>query len=355
MTEPEGTASLGVVPEVWLRVADVLSSMLLIRRFEERLISLYQDGKFAGHYHLSIGQEATATAVAAHRRDGDSLHTTHRNHGHLLACGADPGRMFAEIFGRESGYNHGRGGTLHLASAALGVPFTSAMVGGGVLHAVGAAYAAKKRKSGAVAIAFFGDGTFEEGALYEAFNLAALWQLPVLFVCENNGVSLSDRHAGDFPSAALAIRRLTLAPEAFGLPVVSVDGIDVDAVDQHVRRMLEPMRAGGGPAFIEVRTERWPGSRPIWPELPGGPWRTDWLTGIERPPAIAEWTRDADALQSFARAATARRLLSVGDVVAMDRQICTRIDAAVESALASPFPAAETATAYVFAGPATSI
>ena len=181
MTEPEGTASLGVVPEVWLRAADVLSSMLLIRRFEERLISLYHDGKFAGHYHLSIGQEAAATAVAAHRRDGDSLHTTHRNHGHLLACGADPGRMFAEIFGREGGYNHGRGGTLHLASADLGVRFTSAMVGGGVLHAVGAAYAAKKRKSGAVAIAFFGDGTFEEGALYEAFNLAALWQLPRSF------------------------------------------------------------------------------------------------------------------------------------------------------------------------------
>ncbi|MDQ1484430.1 MAG: acetoin:2,6-dichlorophenolindophenol oxidoreductase subunit alpha, partial [Actinomycetota bacterium] len=210
------------VPAVWQRAASILSTMLLIRRFEERLVDLHNVGAFTGHYHLCIGQEATAIAVTAHLRREDALHTTHRNHGHLLARGADAGRMFAEILGRADGYNGGRGGTLHLASGELGIAFTSAMVGGGVLHALGTAYAAKRRQSGAVAVAFFGDGTFEEGALYEAFNLAALWRLPVLFVCENNGLLLEDRQAGDFPSAALAIGTLPAAAEAFGIPAVTL-------------------------------------------------------------------------------------------------------------------------------------
>lgn len=323
--------------------------MLLIRRFEERLINLHEASAFAGHYHLCIGQEATAIAVTAHLRRDDSLHTTHRNHGHLLARGADPARMFAEILGRADGYNGGRGGTLHLASRELGVSFTSAMVGGGVLHALGTAYAAKRRESGAVAVAFFGDGTFEEGAVYEAFNLAALWRLPLLFVCENNGLPVDDRQAGDFPSAALAVRALPVAAEAFGIPAVSLDGTNLLAMDEHVRATLATMRDGGGPAFIEARTVRWPGSRPIWPVLPGGSLQIDWLAGADPAPEIASWFNASDPILVFARSAAARDAVSTTELHEIDEQVLRRIDAAVVNALASPPPDAATATDHVFA------
>src|SRR3984893_114091 len=164
----------------------LIETMLVIRRFEESLLRLSAEKHFTGHYHLYIGQEATGAAVMSVLEPRDRLNTTHRNHGHVLARGADPGRAMAEILGRATGLNGGRGGTLHLTAPDLGFLSTSGIVGGCISLGVGGGYACKQKKDGSVCASFFGDGALEEGVSFEALNIAALWKLPVLFVCENN-------------------------------------------------------------------------------------------------------------------------------------------------------------------------
>jgi len=160
--------------------------MLTMRRFEEALILATKSGVSVGHFHVYIGQECTGAPALSLLRPDDTIFTTHRNHGHVLARGADPGRVLAEIMGRATGYNSGKGGTLHITARELGVLPTSAVVGGVVPLATGAAFAAKQKGSDAVCMCFFGDGALEEGAFYEAINLASLWTLPVIYLCENN-------------------------------------------------------------------------------------------------------------------------------------------------------------------------
>src|SRR5262247_1169025 len=165
----------------------LLDRMLLIRRFEEAVLRLSNEKQFIGHYHLYIGQEATGVAVMSLLDARDRVATTHRNHGHVLARGADPGRAMAEILGRTTGLNGGRGGTLHLSEPDLGFLSTSGIVGGCVGLATGGAYAQKRRGKGGVSVAFFGDGSLEEGISFECMSIAVLWKLPVVFLCENNG------------------------------------------------------------------------------------------------------------------------------------------------------------------------
>lgn len=230
---------------LWLR------RMLQVRRFEEQLILLYDAGEVAGHYHVCIGQEGTAVGVLAHAGPDDVVYTTHRNHGHLLLRGADPERLFAEILGRATGYSRGRSGTLHLSAPELGVPWSSALVGGNVPQAIGAAYALARLRPGSIVVCFFGDGTFEEGAVFEALNTAAVLALPILFVCENNGFAATTRttalSAGDGPSARA---------RSLGIETVDVDGNDVRQVDETAARLVAAIRAGGGPRFLHVRTYR---------------------------------------------------------------------------------------------------
>jgi TPP-dependent pyruvate/acetoin dehydrogenase alpha subunit len=164
----------------------IFERMLLIRRFEEAVLCLSNEKQFVGHYHLYIGQEATGAAIMPLLDARDRIATTHRNHGHVLARGADPGRALAEILGRATGLNGGRGGTLHLSAPDLGFISTSGIVGGCISLGVGGGYACRQRGDGAVSAVFFGDGALEEGVSFEALNIASLWRLPVLFVCENN-------------------------------------------------------------------------------------------------------------------------------------------------------------------------
>jgi 2-oxoisovalerate dehydrogenase E1 component len=224
--------------------------MLLIRLTEERIAVLYSQGAVPGFVHLSVGQEAVAVGALFRARADDVITSTHRGHGHVLAKGLDPFGMFAELMGRVTGTCRGRGGSMHVADPALGIFGANGIVGAGLPIATGAAHALRVRGSGAVAIAFFGDGAVATGAFHESVNLAALWRLPIVYLCENNGFSefsrTSDQHA-----VALSDRAA-----GYGLPFRRVDGNDVEAVEAALSTVFDEVRAGGGPQFVEAVTLR---------------------------------------------------------------------------------------------------
>jgi TPP-dependent pyruvate/acetoin dehydrogenase alpha subunit len=327
----------------------LLRSMLRIRRFEERLIRLHQEGLFPGHYHVYIGQEATAVAVCSALRDGDLIFSTWRNHGHLLARGADPKRMMAEILGRASGYCGGKAGTLHLAAKEVGIPATSALVGGNIPLAVGAALALKYRRTGGIVVAFFGDGALEEGAFYEGMLLAALWKVPTLLVCENNSVPPHLRARGQYPSSVHPARQLVDVPSSFSIAAQVVDGTDLEQLIPFMEEQVRAVRAGE-PRFVEVRTTRWPGSVPLWPELVGGETELGWAFG-ERPESeeYADWVELSDPVIRFLRRLWEKGLVTRERAERVDREVRSEIEEAVQFALASPFPEADAALAGVFA------
>ena len=337
------------------RKRDILERMLVIRRFEEGLVELWQAKAFRSHYHLYIGQEATAAAVMECLRPDDRMATTHRNHGHVLARGADPGRAFAEILGRETGLNGGRAGTLHMSAPALGFLHTSALVGGSTGLAVGAGYALKQAGEGAVSVAFFGDASLEEGITFEAMNIAALWSLPVVFMCENNGAGAIGSKDGGFPASEIAATELTSIPATLGIPAAVVDGRDVQAVYDAVGGAVEKCRDSGGPSFIEAVTTRWAGSAPMWPELPAGTteigraWDSDNL-----PAAHADWFENQDPILVFARDLASAGELSQDDITHLDGEVTARIDAARQMAVDSAMPAPDSALTgtLILGGPA---
>lgn len=226
-------------------------TMARIRAFELAGRRLQRENRLAGTLHLSIGQEASAAGVCGELRLDDRLTTTHRGHGHCLAKGADPGRMFAELFGRAAGYCRGRSGSMHIADTATGNLGANAIVGGGVPIAVGAALAAQVRAEDWVAVTFFGEGALGEGVIHESFNLAALWRLPVVFVCENN------RYAELSPMEdVLAVSRIAELAVPFGFPGVPVDGNDVVAVAAAAQAAVARARAGEGPTLLALDTYR---------------------------------------------------------------------------------------------------
>lgn len=228
--------------------------MLLIRAFEQKASALYREGSLPGFIHLSIGQEACAAGACAALEPGDWITSTHRGHGHCLAKGADPARMMAELFARVDGYSKGRGGSMHIADVARGVLGANGIVGQSVPLAVGAAWSAQVKKTGSVALAFFGEGASSAGAVHEAMNMAALWKLPVVFFCEANGYAELSPYEVHVPIESVATRAA-----AYGFPGMLVDGNDVAAVYDAVRRAAARARAGEGPSLIEARTLRWHG------------------------------------------------------------------------------------------------
>ena len=326
---------------------DRFAAMLLTRRFEERLIGLKAEGGFPGHYHVYIGQEATGVGVCGHLTPEDVVFTNHRNHGHLLARGADPARMYAEILGRRDGYSKGKAGSFHLAVPELGIPYTSAAVGGNVPLATGAALAAQRQRPGTIVVCFIGDGVLEQGAFYEAINIASLWRLPILYVCENNGMGTVTgiERARTSPSASLALPALTQAPEAFQITSQVVDGRDVDATSVAAEQAIEQVRAGAGPRFIEARTNRWPGNRGTWPALVGGPTSfpeagPSVLTGTQGAGGADQgtWAEKSDPLRTAFRRGVGDGRLTSADVARLDAEILTRIDDAVTWARSRQHP-----------------
>jgi acetoin:2,6-dichlorophenolindophenol oxidoreductase subunit alpha len=233
---------------------DLLGRMLLIRRLDERLLGLQQEKLVPGHTSPYVGQEAIAVGVAAELRSGDVVASHHRPTGHALAAGLDPGQLLAELMGREGGYCRGKAGKHQISSLAHGFLGANGVVGGGIPIAVGAALGLKLRKTDHVAVAYFGDGATNTGAFHEALNLAAVWNLPLLLVCENNGYAFSTRQQDH-----QRIRDIAERAAAYGMPGQVVDGNDIDAVREAVRPAVARARAGEGPTLLDMKTHRWYG------------------------------------------------------------------------------------------------
>jgi len=328
----------------------MLGRMLDIRRFEEAVYELHEEGAFSGHYHLYTGQEATGVAALDALDDSDPVFTTHRNHGHLIARGADPNAAMAEILGRAGGLQGGRGGTFHLADPDLAVPHTSALVGGCVPLAAGAAWAQRQAGKGGAAMALFGDGSLEEGVVFETLSIAKSWSLPVIFVCENNTPGAIGRAAGGSNSSRLSTDRMANIADALGIPGETIDGGDVSVVRAAVSAAREKCRKGGGPSFIEAATVGWRGNQGQYPNLVTG--RTDvamaWDTS-RIPNENAEWFREVDPILRTARAAIEAGALGAEEIAAMDEVASKRMEDALAFAKASPQPDPATVLDHVLA------
>ena len=301
--------------------------MWLIRGFEERVSALYRDGEVPGFVHLSTGQEASAVGACWPLGPADIITSTHRGHGHCLAKGLDPTGMFAELMGKEAGTNRGRGGSMHIADPNLGIFGANGIVAAGLPIAVGAATAAQIRGDGRVAVAFFGDGAVAQGAFHEAVNLAAVWQLPVIFFCENNG------YAEFSPASSQHRAPLERRAAGYGVDYIAVDGNDVRATATAMNETVAAVRAGRGPAIIEAATYRWHG------HYEGDPQR------YRSPEEVQDWAgRDPLLLH-------ARRLEAAGisdeTVKSLEASVDEELDRAVEAARRLPGPAPATLTRFV--------
>jgi 2-oxoisovalerate dehydrogenase E1 component len=308
-------------------LVEMYRRMLVIRGFEERVSALYRDGEVPGFVHLSTGQEAAAVGACWPLRPSDVITSTHRGHGHCLAKGLDPLGMFAELMGRDRGTNRGRGGSMHIADPRLGIFGANGIVAAGVPIAVGAAAASQLRADGNISVAFFGDGAPAQGAFHEAMNLAAVWQLPVVFFCENNGYA-EFSHASTQHGASLERR----AP-GYGIPYVAVDGNDVVATATAMEEVVASVRNGRGPAVVEATTFRWHG------HYEGDPER--YRTAEE----VQKWKTRDPILIHEAR----MRQAGVGDdeLKALESSVTDDLDAAVEEARQMAVPGPATATEFV--------
>jgi len=306
------------------------TQMRRIRTFEDRVGELYLRGASAGSMlHLSIGEESAAVGVSAAMRDGDTFTTHHRGHGIFLARGADPNRMMAEIGGKETGYCRGKGGSMHIADMGLGHLGANAIVGGGIPAVVGAAMVAKRRGTGAVSIAFFGDGAMQQGILYESMNMAALWDLPAVFVCINNQWGMGTRI-----DQATKSTRLHERARAFGLNAETVDGLDVLDVAEAAGRIVDGARTGT-PGFLAVDCYRFFGHG----RKDKSPYRSEdeEAEGRARDPVEHARRRLADSG------------VSGEDLDAIDARIAAEMDATIDFTVESGEPALDTMFRDVFA------
>jgi len=236
------------------QVNNMYETMLKIRKFETRAKDLFAEGKVGGFVHLYIGEEAVATGACANLRDDDYITSTHRGHGHIIAKGGDLKYMMAELFQKETGYCKGKGGSMHIADATKGILGANGIVGAGHNIAVGAGLAIQYKKTDQVCVCFFGDASTNQSTFHEALNLASVWKLPVIFVCENNGYGISVSQARH-----QAITDVSVRASAYNMPGVTVDGNDVFAVYEAVGEAVSKARKGQGPTLIECKTYRWRG------------------------------------------------------------------------------------------------
>ncbi|WP_301408687.1 thiamine pyrophosphate-dependent dehydrogenase E1 component subunit alpha [Pseudomonas aeruginosa] len=295
--------------------------MRTIRAFEERLHVEFATGEIPGFVHLYAGEEASAAGVMAHLRDDDCIASTHRGHGHCIAKGVDVHGMMAEIYGKKTGVCQGKGGSMHIADLEKGMLGANGIVGAGAPLAAGAALAAKLKGSDAVAVAFFGDGGSNEGAVFEAMNLAAVWNLPCLFVAENNGYA--EATAANW---SVACDHIADRAAGFGMPGVTVDGFDLFAVHEAAGAAIERARAGEGPSLIEVKLTRYYGH-----------FEGDAQT-YRDPDEVKHYRETRDCLKQFRERTCHAGLLSASDLDAIDAEVEARIEDAVQRAKNDPKP-----------------
>lgn len=295
--------------------------MTLIREFEERLKWLVETGVPVGAVHYYTGQEACAAGVCAALEPADWIASTHRGHGHCIAKGVEVHRMMAELYGKATGTNRGKGGSMHITDIRVGMLGVNPIVGMGVTHAVGAGLSAKVRRTRQVAAAFFGEGAAGIGAVHEAMNLAAIWKLPVVFVCENNGYSQSTP-----VEYAAAVPNIADRAPAYGMPGVIVDGQDVLAVWEVTEAAVSRARAGQGPSLIECKTYRYYGHHQ-------GDDTSRYRTKEEENSA-----RERDCIKQFRERMLRGRFLGEEELAAIDAKNRKKIDEAVAFAETSPLP-----------------
>jgi pyruvate dehydrogenase E1 component alpha subunit len=312
------------------RLKDALKKMFLIRKFEEGAEDSYMRGLIHGTMHLSIGQEASAVGSCMSLTDDDKITSTHRGHGHCVAKGADLGRMFAEFFGKESGYCRGRGGSMHIADPSKGNLGANGIVGGGLPIAVGAALSAKRLGTGAVTVCFFGDGANNEGAFHEALNMAAVWKLPVVFVCENNKYGMSTS-----TERSTAVRDIADRAAAYAMPGVTVDGNDFSAVAEAVDAAVARARAGDGPSLVENQTYRWRGHSKSD--------RNRYRTKEE----IAAW-QARDPIAAMAKLLVDHRIATEDEIAALEADAAGIIAEAIAFATAGAAPKIDEVTRDVY-------
>jgi pyruvate dehydrogenase E1 component alpha subunit len=307
----------------------LLRQMLRIRRFEETCARLYTETRIRGFLHLYVGEEAVAVGVLAAIEDRDAVVSTYREHGHALARGLPMDAVMAEMFGRATGCSGGRGGSMHLFDVGRRFFGGNAIVGGGLPVAVGLALADRMQHREAVTVCFFGDGAVAEGEFHECLNLAALWRLPVLFCCENNLYAM-----GTAVQRALAETDVALRASSYGMVAWAVDGMDVDAVEEATRRAVEGIRAGGGPAFLELRTYRFRAHSMYDPEL-------------YRDKAEVERWKERDPIQVLGTRLRQEGHLTDEDMARLEDEVAGEVAAAVEVAQAAPLEPVEELTRYV--------
>src|ERR1700736_1456892 len=320
----------GISAEKWL---GVYRRMLMIRLFEEQVNDLYTRALMPGLAHLYVGEEAVAVGICEALRSDDFITSTHRGHGHCLAKGASPDRMFAELLGKEAGYCRGKGGSMHIADPATGNLGANAIVGGSVGIATGAAFAAKKLGTDRVAVCFFGEGALGQGSLYEVLNLAQLWRLPVIYVCENNLYTeythFTETTAGDVLSRATA----------FGIEAASVNGQDVRAVYGIASRFVARARRGEGPGFLQCNTYRYTGHHV------GDINREYYRSKSEE----QLWKAERDPLKIFSDWILAQGHSETSLLKEIQDEIRARMEAAVKFAIESPYPSVDEVEKHVYA------
>jgi acetoin:2,6-dichlorophenolindophenol oxidoreductase subunit alpha len=310
----------------------MLRQMLTIRRFEERASADYHAGKIYGVVHCYIGEEAVAVGVCTALDRGDRIISTHRGHGHCIAKGADLNRMMAELYGRQTGYCKGKGGSMHIADFDIGMLGANGIVAGGISIITGAGLAAQMEGKGGVAVSFFGDGASNAGPFHECLNIAATWKLPMLYVCENN------MYAAQTSAAAThALPDVAARAAGYGIPGIVVDGNDIVAVHQAAIRAVERARSGGGPTLIECKTYR----QRAHTERKGQPDPRDKAE-------VATWTQK-DPIALLERQMRDQGDLDDAGLQTIEREVMAALEAAVAFAEASPFPLPEQATDDVFA------
>src|SRR5437870_5280891 len=325
---PEADSKISV--EHWLRM---YRQMVSIRLFEEQVNELYTRALMPGLAHLYAGEEAVAVGICEALRPDDYITSTHRGHGHCLAKGASPDRMFAELLGKEAGYCRGKGGSMHIADPATGNLGANAIVAGSVGIATGAAFSAKRLGTNQVAVCFFGEGALGQGVLYEVMNLAQLWKLPVIYVCENNLYTeythYSETTAGDIVARGAA----------FGLHAESVDGQDVRAVYAAAQRLVDGARKGEGPAFLVCATYRYAGDQV-------GDINREYYRSKQDE---QEWKTKRDPIKNFTAWLIDQKLSDASTLGGIQSEVRAEMKAAVEFAITAPYPTAEQAEEDVYA------
>ncbi|MGA7512892.1 MAG: thiamine pyrophosphate-dependent dehydrogenase E1 component subunit alpha [Candidatus Sulfotelmatobacter sp.] len=329
-SNPESGRETSTEKEKWLRA---YRQMVSIRLFEEQVNEVYTRALMPGLAHLYSGEEAVAVGICEALRIDDYITSTHRGHGHCLAKGASPDRMFAELLGKEAGYCRGKGGSMHIADPATGNLGANAIVGGSVGIATGAAFSARTLGTDRVAVCFFGEGALGQGSLYEVMNLAQLWQLPVIYVCENNQYNEYTHYTETTAGTILG------RAAAFGIEAASVDGQDVRAVHEVATRLVKRARAGGGPAFLQCDTYRYSGHHVG--DINREYYRSKqeehhWKTDRDPITVLSKWLLE----QGYAEAASLERVAS---------EVRATMEAAVKFAIAAPYPDVEEVEQDVYA------